>query len=440
MGATLELKYFNSYWLKKMSNVVDANPQPTAPYVTVPQAYANDNTNDWFIEEARIRGGYNNTITDLGVKAHIVEDNPNNQNRFNTIIYSGVFNSRTGINQTNEFSVGEDITRGVDPAHGKIMKLYAEDTNLIIFQEDKVNRALIDKDAIYTAEGQALTASGRMVIGQIVPYKGNYGIATDPFSFAVYGYRKYFTDRKRGCVLRLTTGGEIVEISGYGMHDFFRDQLTQDGITRIVGGWDNHTKNYILSIQTASGYKTTSFDEGVQGWTSFFSFKPSFMFSLTSTFFSTNAGKLYSHYGTSNYGEFYTVENDSDVTVVLNSSPSTVKVFKTVNYEGNNDWTVSSIVASSGDIALVPISKYSLPSNLTDLESEMFSNKFKRKENKYFANIINNSPATKGEILWGPSVTGIKGFFSTFKFNLDNSINQKRELFAVSSDTVESSY
>ena len=142
------------------------------------------------------------------------------------------------------------------------------------------------------------------------------------------------------------------------------------------------------------------------------------------------------------YGEFYDALTMyfSDVTVVLNSSPSTVKVFKTVNYEGGNDWTVSSIVASSGDIALVPISKYSLPSNLTDLESEMFSNKFKRKENKYFANIINNSPATKGEILWGPSVTGIKGFFSTFKFNLDNSINQKRELFAVSSDTVESSY
>ncbi len=440
MGATLELKYFNSYWLKKMSNVVDANPQPTAPYATVPQAYANDNANDWFIEEARIRGGYNNTITDLGVKAHIVEDNPNNQNRFNTIIYSGVFNSRTGINQTNEFSVGEDITRSVDPAHGSIQKLFAEDTNLIIFQEDKVNRALIDKDAIYTAEGQALTASGRMVIGQIVPFAGKYGIATDPFSFAVYGYRKYFTDRKRGCVLRLTTGGEIIEISGYGMHDFFRDQLTQDGITRIVGGWDNHTKNYILSIQTASSYKTTSFDEGVQGWTSFFSFKPSFMFSLTSTFFSTNAGKLYSHYGTSNYGEFYTVKNDSDVTVVLNSSPSTVKVFKTVNYEGGTDWTVDSIVASSGDIALAPISKYSLPSNLTDLESEMFSNKFKRKENKYFANIINNSSPGKGEILWGASMTGVKGFFSTFKFSLDNSINQKRELFAVSSDTVESSY
>ena len=62
-------------------------------------------------------------------------------------------------------------------------------------------------------------------------------------------------------VLRLSRDG-MTEISSYGMHDFFRDQLTQDGITRIVGGWDNHTKNYILSIQTASSYKTTSFDEG----------------------------------------------------------------------------------------------------------------------------------------------------------------------------------
>ena len=94
-----------------------------SPYASCASSLANDNTTDWFIEESRIRGGYNNTSTDIGVKAHIVEDNPNNQNRFNTIIYSGVFNSRTGINQTNEFSVGEDITRSVDPAHGSIQKV-----------------------------------------------------------------------------------------------------------------------------------------------------------------------------------------------------------------------------------------------------------------------------------------------------------------------------
>ena len=463
MAATLELKYFNSYWLKKISSVVDANPQPTPPYDVIPGGNANatppvipfvaSNANDWFIEESRIRGGYNNTSTDIGVKAHIVEDNPSQQLRFSSLIYSGVLNSRTGINQTNEFSVGEDITRSLDPANGQIIKLHAEDTNLIIFQEDKVSRALIDKDAIYTAEGTALTTSGRIVIGQVVSFPGKYGIATDPFSFAVYGYRKYFTDRKRGCVLRLTTQGDIVEISGFGMHDFFRDELTginnQTGnaepVQKIVGGWDNHTKNYVLSIQKVNGqYSTLSFDEGVQGWTSFFDFKPSFMFSLTSTFFSTNSGKLYSHYGSSAHGRFYDAPNNifpSTVQVILNGSPSTVKVFKTINYEGNNDWTVSSVVASSGDIAQVPIAKYGdVPTSLVALENEMFINKFKRKENKYFANLINSSPATPGEILFGASMTGVKGFFTTFDFSLDNSINQKRELFAVSSETVESSY
>ena len=447
MAATLELKYFNSYWLKKLSNVVDANPQPTAPYANVPQAYNNDNANDWYLEEARIRGGYNNTITDLGVKAHIVEDNPNNQNRFNTMIYSGVFNSRTGINQTNEFSVGEDITRSVDPAKGSIQKLYAEDTNLIIFQEDKINRALIDKDAIYSAEGNPAVTSSNVVIGQIVPYQGEYGISTDPTSFAIYGYRKYFTDRKRGCVLRLSSAGEIIEISGYGMHDFFRDNLTSTAVTKVVGGWDMHTKNYILSIQTASSYNTLSFDESVQGWTSRLTYKPSWIFSLSSTFFTTNTGKLYQHYGSANYCEFYDVVSDSTVTVVLNSQPSTVKVFQTINYEGSGDWTVSSLTASSGDVALVPVSKYILPTSLTDFSNELFTNSFKRKENKYFANILNNSSATAGEVIFGNNMTGIKGFFSTVKFSLSNAANnaldqslQRKELFAVSSETVESSY
>ena len=118
MAATLELKYFNSYWLKKISSVVDANPQPIKPYDSVPGGnanatpavppYGNDNATDWFIEESRIRGGYNNTSVELGVKAYLVEDNPNASRRVNSMIYSGIFNSRTGVNDTNVFSIGED--------------------------------------------------------------------------------------------------------------------------------------------------------------------------------------------------------------------------------------------------------------------------------------------------------------------------------------------
>ena len=75
----------------------------------------------------------------------------------------------------------------------------------------------------------------------------------------------------------------------------------------------------------------------------------------------------------------------------------------------------------------------------------MFSNEFKKKENKYFANLVNNSVATQGVVIFGQNMTGIKGFFATVKMNvpvatLIPSNNFKRELFAVSSNTVPSSY
>ena len=149
---------------------------------------------------------------------------PNGFRRPNSLIYSGIFNSRTGINNTNVFSVAEEITKSADPANGGIQKLYAEDTNLVIFQESKVSRALIDKDAIYTAEGGGSVTNVNTTIGTIQPYAGNFGISRDPGSFAVYGYRKYFTDRDRNAVLRLSMDG-LTEISNYGMNDLLQRRV-----------------------------------------------------------------------------------------------------------------------------------------------------------------------------------------------------------------------
>ena len=520
MGAVLEVKYFNTFWLKKIKAITDVTPDSTSAYVSnsgttfvigsrsvtqmnvgqkvtftytsgagdtinyssfvssrisdtsfvagvapdpavtgtptitfgsiinfdnIPSSYASNTTFDWYEEEARIRGGYNNLSVDFGVKAYLVEDNPVQQHRISTLIYSGLFNSRTGVNNTNEFSVGTDITKSADPANGSIQKLYSEDTNLIIFQENKVSRALIDKDAIYSAEGSAAITSSPLVIGQIVAYAGEYGISTNPESFAVYGFRKYFTDKARGCVLRLSRDG-ITEISSYGMHDFFRDELAALNVDKIVGSWDNHTKNYNLSIQKTSGspdYKTLCFDEGVLGWTSFLSYKPSYAFSLNNLFYTFNTGQMYQHY-LGSYGKFYGITYGSDVTIVLNSDPSVVKVFETINYEGASGWELESMIGSSGDVTL-PIGVYQPQTSLAGLEGALFSNNFKRKNDKYFANLINNSPATQGEILFGASMTGIKGFFSTVKLKVSgatqfNTSAIKKELFSVASNIVESSY
>ena len=251
----IPIKYFNSFVLKKnVNNTSDndngdpkayhmpvfpgipSNPDnyPEFLLTTGPQGRTSligdvtgINGRNWMIEEARIRGGFNNAYVGQGPRAFLVENSNEQVVRSNGLIYSGVFNSKTELNETNVFSVGEQITRSVDPNYGSIQKIHALDGNLAILQENKVSNALIDKDAIYSAEGAGTAVtSTKVVIGQITPYVGEYGISKDPESFTYHGYRRYFSDKYRNSVMRLSRDG-LTEISGYGMSDFFRDKFAE---------------------------------------------------------------------------------------------------------------------------------------------------------------------------------------------------------------------
>jgi len=240
MGSiVLEVDFFNTFLLRRNIDV-QSNPNRYVAYSpgsfpgagpAYPGSFNFNNDTEkiqynFYIEESRIRGGFNNTITDIGVRAYLDEQYPLQQNRISTLIYSGVYNSRTGVNQTNVFSVGDAITKSLDPVYGSIQKTHAEETNLIVFQENRIHRALIDKDTIYTTESGTQTQAGAAVIGQFVQYKGEYGISKNPESFAIYNYRKYFADKNRNAIMRLSNDG-LTEISMYGMRDYFRDKLAE---------------------------------------------------------------------------------------------------------------------------------------------------------------------------------------------------------------------
>ncbi len=486
MAAVVEIKYFNTFLLKKL---VDADDLPTwGGSFGIPNAIggwpsstiaAGADSKDWFVEEARIQGGYNNPTVDLGVKAYIVDSDTTASVRGNSMIYSGVFNSRTGVNRTNQFSIGEDITKSVDPANGSIQKLYAEDTNLIIFQENKVSRALIDKDAIYSAEGGGTVTSSNAVIGQIQAYAGNFGISKDPGSFAVYGYRKYFTDKYRNVVLRLSQDG-ITEISEAGMVDFFRDEFNDIdsasfGYGRIIGGWDIHNKQYVLSLQKSvtnpdQTYSTLGFSEDVTGFTSFFSFKPTQMVSLKNKFYSLHDGGLWLHYDESKpRSNFYGVQGPSQIRFVFNENPSNVKIFKTINYEGANGWQVDSFVSdlTGKDIInnefvntqdttgvlnnTVYPSVFSYVMGAYDNYGNSYPDTlyppinragFDRKENKYMASLYNSSEPAPGEIMYGNEISGIKGYFAIVDMSMDTAtdLGGAKELFSVSTNYELSTY
>ena len=127
MAQPIEIAYYNSIVLAGSDNV------------------SNNNHGKYHIEESRIKGGFNETSMDYGVKAYTTDDEYAPRRRSNAMIYSGIYNSKTKVNKTNEFPIGAAITRAVDISNGSIQKLHAEDTNLNIFQENKVSAALIDK-------------------------------------------------------------------------------------------------------------------------------------------------------------------------------------------------------------------------------------------------------------------------------------------------------
>ena len=136
MAQLIEISYYNSFILAGGTTTNASTTNKT------------HNPGVYHIEEARIKGEFNGKSVDFGARAYATDDEYNIRRRSNAMIYSGIYNSKTKVNKTNEFPIGDAITRAVDIAHGSIQKLHAEETNLNIFQENKVSRALIDKDAI----------------------------------------------------------------------------------------------------------------------------------------------------------------------------------------------------------------------------------------------------------------------------------------------------
>ena len=114
-------------------------------------------------------------------------------------------------------------------------------------------------------------------------------------------------------------------------------------------------------------------------------------------------------------------------------------MFKTINYEGSNGWKVDSFAMDTGDTTNIV---YSYDEGSYIESGVTYRVGFDKKENKYHANLVNSSGVKAGEVLWGSDMTGVKGYFATVKVSTDETTNPggSKELFAVSSNYVESSY
>jgi len=306
------------------------------------------------VESDRVRDDYNAPQLDNGVKASSTFSGYGEENKSSGLIYSGIYNSTSEVNNLNEFNQAEKITKDLNPSYGSIQRLKTRDTDIVTFCEDKILKILANKDALFNADGNPqLTATNR-VLGTAIPFVGDYGISKNPESLAVDQFRMYFTDKERGAVLRLSRDG-LTPISNVGMKGWFRENIKDSKY--LLGTFDIINSEYNLTIprdyhENGSWFGkasnkptlTVSFNESAKGWTSFKSFQPENGLSLNDKYIlsknnASNTPKNYVMYQGTGYNNFGALDPDNKVystlTVLFNDIPGSMKSFHTINYEGS---------------------------------------------------------------------------------------------------------
>ena len=314
-----------------------------------------------FLETQRVFDKFNSAQMAKGVRVNVPQENYAKEHRKAGLIFSGIYNSKTGINRLNEFVYSDGITKDLEPNYGSLQKLHTRDTNLVAFCEDKVFTIMADKDILFSGSGSPQVTASNRVLGQTTPFVGDFGIGFEPTSFASYANRMYFVDRARGSVIRISTDG-ITQISEIGMSDFFRDKLSNNN-SKIIGSYDSYKNQYVLTLDDYS----LTFSEKNKGWVSRVSYIPENGISVNNNFYTFNSGDLWQHYSLgSPRNNFYGEQYNSSLTTVFNAEPSAIKSFKTINYEGTPGWEV--------------------PLVLTDQQAG-FVIDFENKEGKWYNNI-----------------------------------------------------
>ena len=341
-----------------LSGVLNSNVA-IAPDQTIklkPFLYNSLHTLNWFncyawgngVESNRIRDNFNQPFITNGAKASTtLEDQYKEEHRKYGLIYSGIYNSNSGVNNLNQFIQAESITKDVNPIYGSIQKLHSQSSaegDLVTLCEDRILKILANKDALFNADGNPQLTAVNRVLGQTIPFSGEFGISKNPESFASEAYRIYFTDRVRGSVMRLSKDG-LTPISMFGMKDWFKDNLKLS--SKIVGSHDDKKDEYNITLDNTVDEptlgQTVSFREDIKGWVSFKSFVPESAASMANDYYTFVGGNLFKHHIEDvDRNTFY--ENDvnvdepftsSSINVILNDGPSIVKSFSTLNYEGS---------------------------------------------------------------------------------------------------------
>lgn len=348
-------------------------------------------------------------------KSFSIDSNANNVdqegykriNRFADITYSGVFNSNTSVNKLNEFNLSlANYKDDIEKIYGPIIKIKGQDTNLDVYQEDKCSIVYYGKDVLYNADGTSNLSRIEDVLGQQKTNGGEFGISEHPESFDDFGFNSYFTDVKRGVVLKNNFSNGIFEVSSQFMRSYFKKLFRNNKINQVIGQYDQYNDFYLLNIQyNDTEYVTWVYSDKNDGWLGRLKFSPESMIRINNHLVSFKNGEVYLHNQEDVRNTFYGIESPSKFSFYFSQEPSIRKKFKNIEIEGSTKVNVKL---------------------KTDLNSGYINNvDFEKKEGVFYAYVRSSNDVEDTALLsfQGIGNCNINGLVLEFNFELDSIIS-----------------
>ncbi len=277
-------------------------------------------------------------------RAHAVFENAAEVRRFNGVTYSDAYAEDVANLSLSSFNPSLGNFDSLESKFGAINYIGNYNDNLVALQENKLSLIPVGKNIIQYAEGSGNVAISTNVLGQARYSSGDYGCGGHPEAVLIQDNDVFFVDESRQAVMRLG-GGQLTPISEKNMSSFFED-FFKAGHARYVSGYDPRISTYFITGLGGTP-ETVGYDVARGVWQSKYSFTPDVYANQNNMLYSAKFSAGASPYAaifwrhddddvTPNRNTFYGTAYPSEVEMVSKISPSRVKVYNALSYEGDS--------------------------------------------------------------------------------------------------------
>jgi len=272
----------------------------------------------------------------------------------NSLIFSEAYTQGSEKLKLSSFNPSLANFHYLERSYGDINFIANYNEDLVSIQQNKFSITPLNKNIIEYASGSSNLAVSTNLFGSTRYASGDFGCGDHGESVTIVDNEIAFIDpiKQKGM---LFTGGQLVPISDKGVSSFFNEDFITSARTKYITGYDPDTSMFYYTALGGSNEKTIGYYMSAGKWQSLYSFAPdeyANIGNVMAAFKTSTIGGLkkyvFTHTDDVNRNVVFGTAKSSIVEVVSKISPSRVKVFNALSYEGSSSsWTMGTAASTS---------------------------------------------------------------------------------------------